>query len=47
MSEGLTKATTENVIALLAPLFVLFDFFEVDRSIYEGIVANFKNGKII
>lgn len=32
---------------LIAPVFILFDFFELDNSVYEEIVNNFVNGRVV
>ena len=37
---------TELVFKLLSPVFVLFDFFEIERRIHDEIVHNFVNGKV-
>lgn len=37
---------TENVQNLVAPMFVLFDFFELADSVYADIVSKFVNGHV-
>ena len=37
---------SELVFKLLSPVFVLFDFFEIERGIHDEIVHNFVNGKV-
>ena len=37
---------SELVFKLLSPVFVLFDFFEIERRIHDEIVNNFVNGKV-
>jgi hypothetical protein len=44
--DDLEAQLVDHVIALCAPLFRVFDFAEVDRSIYEQIVNNFVAGRI-
>jgi hypothetical protein len=36
-----------HVKQLLAPLFVLFDFFEVSDSVFEDIVNKFVQGEVV
>jgi hypothetical protein len=42
----LESRLVENVKTLLAPLFVLFDFFEVGDQIYVEIVDKFVSGQV-
>jgi hypothetical protein len=44
--DALEANLVDHVIAFCAPLFRVFDFAEVDRTIYEQIVNNFVAGKI-
>jgi len=44
--DELEAKLVDKVIELAAPLFLVFDFFEVDRSIYEQLVNSFVAGKI-
>jgi hypothetical protein len=37
----------DKVIELTAPLFALFDFAEVDRTVYEQIVNAFVAGRVV
>ncbi len=37
---------SELVFNLLSPVFVLFDFFKIERKIHDEIVNNFVNGKV-
>ena len=39
------RDVVEKTRELLAPLFILFDFFELDESIYQDIVGNFIQGR--
>ena len=39
------RGVVEKTKELLNPLFVLFDFFEPDESIYEDVVGNFIQGR--
>jgi len=34
------------VTKLLSPVFMLFDFFELEQEIYDDIVEKFKAGKV-
>lgn len=44
--RDLRERTTENVMLVLEPLFLLFDFASFDRPVYESLVENFKVGRI-
>ena len=44
--EGLRSDIVDHVIAVLSPMFMLFDFKEIDRSVYVDIVTKFQQGKI-
>jgi len=44
--ERVEPDLVDLVEQITAPLFVIFDFFEVQKSILEGIVNNFVNGKV-
>lgn len=44
--DELEAQLVDKVIELAAPLFRVFDFFEVDRTIYEQIVNAFVAGRI-
>lgn len=45
--QGIEANLVPLVKQLVAPLFVLFDFFEVSDSVYEEIVDAFVRGKVI
>ena len=36
-----------NVIEVLEPLFMLFNFKKFDRSVYEDLVTNYAAGRIV
>jgi hypothetical protein len=45
---GAMKQTrVEDVRRILEPMFMLFDFFELNAKVYEEIVRNFENGKVV
>jgi hypothetical protein len=44
--NSINTGISELVFILLSPVFVLFDFFEIERRIHDEIVNNFVNGKI-
>ena len=45
--QGIEVNLVHLVKELVAPLFVLFDFFERSDSVYEEIVDAFVKGKVI
>jgi hypothetical protein len=45
--DELEAQLVDKVVELAAPLFRVFDFFEVDRTVYEQIVNAFVAGKIV
>ena len=44
--ERLRTRIVDNVLSLTRPLFMLFDFAEIDREVYEQIVGDFQRGRI-
>jgi hypothetical protein len=42
----LDEALTQHVMELLSPLFILFDFLQVDQMTYERIVDAFRKGRV-
>lgn len=44
--EKLESELPNHVEALIKPLFILFDYFEIDRSVLDDIVNNFVEGKV-
>jgi hypothetical protein len=43
---GLRERTTNHVMQILEPMFMLFDFATFDRSIYQDIVSKFAAGHV-
>ena len=44
--SSLDDSITSLVTKLLSPVFMLFDFFELEQEIYDDIVEKFKAGKV-
>lgn len=44
--QGLRDRTTDHVMQILEPMFMLFDFASFNRSIYDDIVTKFKAGHV-
>ena len=42
----LESKVVDHVETIAKELFVMFDYFELDRNVLEEIVKNFVNGKI-
>ena len=38
---------TNHVMQMVEPLLMLFDFKKLEKSVYEGIVTEFANGRIV
>lgn len=43
---GLRLNIVDHVMAVLSPMFMLFDYKEIDRSVFTDIVTKFQQGKI-
>ena len=37
---------TDHVVQIVEPLLMLFDFTQLNRKVYEGLVTDFANGRI-
>ena len=40
------ETRVNDVRRVLEPMFMLFDFTQIDASVYEEIVRNFERGKV-
>lgn len=43
---GVRDRLSDQVVQVVEPLFMLFDFKQFDRSILDGIISNFASGKV-